>query len=159
MSDQENPYAAPVATPAAPGIAPPLPGSADFVTATSGQRFVNLVIDAMIKMALLFAFGFVMGMAGQAEFFTNIGTAGEFMMNLVLTVLYYTFLEGLTGRSIGKLVTGTKVVDANGNPPGFGRAFLRSLCRFIPFEPFSFLGSDARGWHDSITKTWVIKAR
>jgi hypothetical protein len=43
--------------------------------------------------------------------------------------------------------------------PPFGTMVLRSLCRLIPFEPFSFLGSDARGWHDSITKTRVVRKK
>lgn len=68
-------------------------------------------------------------------------------------------MEGFTGKTIGKLLTGTKVVDSTGGPASIKTAFLRSLCRYIPFEPFSFLSSDARGWHDSITKTWVIKSR
>ena len=102
---------------------------------------------------------FLLGLAGQAELVTDIAPGVDILVNIGLTLLYYTLLEGLTGRSLGKLVTGTKVVDANGNPPGFARALLRSLCRFIPFEPFSFLGSDTRGWHDSMTRTWVIKSR
>lgn len=72
---------------------------------------------------------------------------------------YYTLLEGLTGKTLGKLITGTKVVDASGNRPNFTRALLRSLCRSLPFDVFTFLGADARGWHDSITKTWVVKSR
>jgi len=51
---------------------------------------------------------------------------------------------------------GTIVVDERGNKISFGKAALRSLCRIIPFEAFSFLGEEGRGWHDTITNTYVI---
>lgn len=159
MSDPENPYAAPLAPATAPEPPAPVFEATSFVTASGGQRFCNLLIDGIAKTAIVLALAFLLGLAGQAELVTDIAPGVDILVNIGLTLLYYTLLEGLTGRSLGKLVTGTKVVDANGNPPGFGRALLRSLCRFIPFEPFSFLGSDTRGWHDSMTRTWVIKSR
>jgi len=33
---------------------------------------------------------------------------------------------------------------------------IRSLCRFIPLEAFSFLFNDGSGWHDTISSTKVI---
>ncbi len=36
-------------------------------------------------------------------------------------------------------------------------ALLRSLCRLIPFEAFSYFGGNL--WHDKLTKTIVIKKR
>lgn len=157
MSDPENPYAAPLAPADAPELTSPVFEAASFVTASAGQRFCNLIVDGIAKTALIFAIGFGIGMATQGE--VEISKGMDILFNIAITVVYYTLLEGFTGKSLGKLVTGTKVVDADGNPPGFGRVLLRSLCRFIPFEPFSFLGSDARGWHDTISKTWVIKSR
>ena len=44
----------------------------------------------------------------------------------------------------------------DGSKPIFQDIFLRSLCRFIPFEVFSFLGSEGRGWHDSMSNTYVV---
>ena len=73
--------------------------------------------------------------------------------------LYYTVFEAAAGRTLGKFVTGTKVVDQYGNKPSTKDAFLRSLSRFVPFEPFSFLGNTARGWHDTWTNTYVVNAR
>jgi hypothetical protein len=34
-------------------------------------------------------------------------------------------------------------------------ALIRTICRFIPFEAFSFFGQ--KGWHDSISGTNVVK--
>lgn len=33
---------------------------------------------------------------------------------------------------------------------------LRTLCRLIPFEALSCLGEKSRGWHDRLSRTWVI---
>lgn len=70
-----------------------------------------------------------------------------------MSLLYYTVLEGVFGITLGKRCTGTCVVDGQGRRIGFRRAFLRSVCRQIPFDAFSFLTSDdrvIRGWHDSL---------
>ena len=72
-------------------------------------------------------------------------------------MIYYTTLEYTTGRTIAKHITKTKVVDENGKKPNFQAILIRSLCRFIPFEPLSFLGEDKRGWHDKLSKTKVIE--
>ncbi len=71
--------------------------------------------------------------------------------------MYYTLTEGFFGRSVGKFITGTVVVDENGVKINLGSALKRSLCRLIPFDGLSFFGS--RGWHDSITETYVVEKK
>jgi uncharacterized RDD family membrane protein YckC len=152
--DSENPYAAPSAT--APH--PELPAQ-PFVTASQGKRFANLLVDYVATTAVSFAAGIVMGLAMGASASESDLTVAGYVVGLGSTFAYYFLMEGAMGRTLGKLVTGTKVVDAHGNRPTWGAAALRTLCRFIPFEPFSFLSKAARGWHDSLTKTWVISSR
>jgi uncharacterized RDD family membrane protein YckC len=66
-------------------------------------------------------------------------------------------LEGIfKGTTLGKWITGTKAVTEAGKDISFKDAFLRSACRLIPFEVFSGFGTP---WHDSFTKTIVIKIR
>jgi uncharacterized RDD family membrane protein YckC len=51
---------------------------------------------------------------------------------IVAAALYYILLEGLFGRTLGKLITGIRVVDpATGGAPGLGRALVRTLLRII----------------------------
>jgi len=88
--------------------------------------------------------------------FETVG-AGKRFLNYIIDI--YSLFEGVFGTSIGKLVTGCRVVGPDGLKVSFGKAVLRSLCRMIPFEQFSFLGSAARGWHDSITETYVVEGR
>ena len=90
---------------------------------------------------------------------------GGFLFNLLFNIsgilLFYIPLEGFFGLTIGKLVTGTRVVDARGGRPTLGQAFLRTLGRLIPFEPLSvlFADEDGRGWHDALPDTFVVRKR
>lgn len=88
--------------------------------------------------------------------FDETNKLAEYIMGFFICMFYYSILEASTGRSIAKYITKTKVVNYKGETPDFGTILLRTLCRFIPFEPFSFLGSDASGWHDTLSKTKVI---
>ena len=66
-------------------------------------------------------------------------------------------MEAVFQRTIGKLVTGTRVVTTDGNVPGFGKVLGRSLARVIPFEVLSFLGAIPIGWHDKLSGTRVVQ--
>jgi uncharacterized RDD family membrane protein YckC len=116
-------------------------------------RFANYFIDRIVTTALTFAFGIFLGLSGHS----NISTLESYTAAYMIVIFYYTLIEGISGQSIGKLVTGTVVVKENGQKPEFSQIIGRSLCRCIPFEPFSFLGESHSGWHDSITKTKVVK--
>jgi uncharacterized RDD family membrane protein YckC len=86
-------------------------------------------------------------------------------LSLLVAFIYYLVMEGLLGKTVGKFLLGLKVVDIDGNKPGWGAIAIRTLCRFIPFEAFTFLLSS--GWdknhvlhgnlHDSLSKTYVVK--
>ena len=80
----------------------------------------------------------------------------EYLFGLLFTIPYYIFMEGITGRTIGKYLTGTIVVDHQGNKPNLETIIKRSFCRAIPFNALSFLGEKSRGWHDSISETYVV---
>ncbi len=54
------------------------------------------------------------------------------------------------------MITKTKVIREDGEPMTFGKAFLRTLCRLVPFEFISaFLGQ--KMWHDQWTSTITVK--
>jgi uncharacterized RDD family membrane protein YckC len=61
------------------------------------------------------------------------------------------------GRTLGKLITGSKAVREDGTSLTWKDACLRSLSRMVPFEPFSALGGAP--WHDRWTKTTVVRTR
>lgn len=49
------------------------------------------------------------------------------------------------------------VVNKFGDKPDFKTVLIRSLCRNIPFEAFSFLNPGNSGWQDALSKTKVIE--
>jgi hypothetical protein len=80
------------------------------------------------------------------------------LLYVAVFFLYYISLEALFGRTLGKLIAGTVAVGEDGAKLSFGQAVGRTLCRFIPLDPFSYLGwkSGPRGWHDRIPRTVVV---
>ncbi len=125
--------------------------------ATKGQRFANYIIDqiatSILGGLLLVPVIFNLGIAEDDSGFRFL----SYFVGFIIGLIYYSLLEFLTGKSIGKMITKTKVVTESGDKPTFLNILGRTLCRFIPFEPLSFLfGDDDKGWHDTISKTMVV---
>lgn len=133
------------------------------ILVSAGKRILNYIIDIIFVFIGLFLFGFMVGILislGVESVGTWVGGLGDLGWNLIgiiILIIYYTLTEGFFSRSIGKLITGTIVVNENGEKITFGLAFKRSLCRLIPFDALSFLGT--RGWHDSITNTYIVEKK
>ena len=129
----------------------------DRLTASSGKRLANYIIDGIIVYILNIGTSVVyLGIVFETVGDPVSQAIGNFFVSIATAVLYYTALEASTGKTIGKYVTNTRVVSEDGAPLTTGNVLIRSLCRYIPFEQFSFLGSRTIGWHDSISKTRVI---
>lgn len=139
--------------------------------ASVGQRFLNYLVDNLLmQFALSYLTGTLVGMLLQAlapDFLNNIDlsdplSTDALLLTYAITIFnylsYYTFCERIfNGRSVGKFVTGTMVIRNDGLPLTWKDTFLRSLCRLVPFEPFSTFGGTP--WHDTWTKTTVVKNR
>ena len=80
------------------------------------------------------------------------------IVGLGTCVGYFIVTESLWQKTLGKLITGTVVVSADGYKPSFGQIVGRSVARLIPFEALSFLGRYPVGWHDSLSGTRVVHA-
>lgn len=83
-------------------------------------------------------------------------------------MVYYFVCEAFcNGRTLGKLITGLRVVDIDGNRPSVGKIAIRTLCRLIPFDYLSFFSTDKWSseenldgfWHDSLSKTYVVRVK
>ena len=134
------------------------------VLASKGIRFLNFIIDYIVFIIVSFVIGAAIGFFSEItgnyalyDFIVyNDSLLFEYAYTIVIWTIYYTTMETLTGKSIGKFITKSQAVMADGSKLTFEKALVRSLCRFIPFEQFSFLGEGGKGWHDSITKTFVV---
>lgn len=128
---------------------------------SKGVRFTNYVIDLISLCAVIFGVFIIWALVNYShfeQFVNNLqkNTLWQIPINIIITGGYYTIFETATrGRTIGKFVTGSIAVTEDGNPLTFKTAFLRSICRLIPFNAFSALGD--RPWHDRFSKTIVIK--
>lgn len=130
--------------------------------ATQGQRFANYLIDYIFLIGLGALIGAALGLIlgnfapEHLDFLDEENRLLDYVYGFVIGTIYYSFFEGFTGRSIGKFFTKTKVVTEEGEQPDFSTILVRSMCRYIPFDALSFLGSDASGWHDRFSKTRVV---
>ncbi len=156
MNEAPNPYAAPQTLPDEP---PEVVADHPLVPAGQGSRLVNYFIDTIGQIGLAVGIGVLAVLIGGEEAITALEETPDIVLGLPIFFAYYLLLEGTTSRTLGKWVTGTKVVNEDGGRPTTGQIIGRTLARLIPLEAFSFLGRSARGWHDSIPKTYVVKIR
>jgi len=99
------------------------------------RRWGGTVIDLVLLVIVVFvplAFIAVKGL----EFIAIIG--------FLLVLAYYPVTEGLWGKTLGKLITGTIVVDKDGRRANFGQVMIRTALRLIEVNPF-FLGGIPAG--------------
>lgn len=132
--------------------------------ARQGQRFANYLIDGIaqfILMIVIAVFITAMGSEKAIYFLKNIdkNDLALYTLSIGVTLIYYNFFEIFLARTIGKIITGTVVVDEYGKKPDYQTIMIRSLCRLLPFFPLSFLGIPPKGWHDRISKTYVVNKK
>jgi uncharacterized RDD family membrane protein YckC len=136
----------------------------DDLMASRGQRFLNYIIDTIIIYILIFGVSFItalianyMGATGFLEWLQNINGLEEYLIYFLIMIPYFTLMESIFSKSVGKFITKTMVVLEDGSKPESSTILKRTLCRIIPFDGLSFLGTPSRGWHDSIIGTYVVK--
>ncbi|WP_170172644.1 RDD family protein [Hymenobacter rigui] len=128
------------------------------VRAGQGRRLVNLLIDYLAIFAMIFGLGIVLAAIGQESLIDSLDNdfVGRLLF-IAFAAAYYLIMEGLFGRTLGKMLTGTRVVTDEGLQPSFGDILKRTAWRIVPFDGLSFLG-DAYGWHDSRSNTMVVRS-
>lgn len=124
-------------------------------TVSSIIRLIHFVVDTA---TILFS----ATIAGYAISILSLGFLDGYsdviapLLILALYFLYYIYLEYNYQTTLGKHLTKTKVVKANGQKPGLNDIIVRTLCRLIPFDRFSYIFT-SNGFHDYLSKTTVIK--
>ena len=128
----------------------------NLVPASKGKRLANMLID------YFFAIIFSLAIFVALDLFSVYSIEEENklldqLLGMLMYALFYTLVEGgLRGKTMGKYITQTKVVNLDGSEPDFNTFVRRSFCRIVPFEQFSFLGDEDSGWHDRWSDTMVI---
>lgn len=72
-------------------------------------------------------------------------------------------MEGGFGKTLGKMVTGTIVVNLDNEQPKGSLLIIRTLIRIIPIlnilDALTFLNTNKTGLHDSISSTKLVKSK
>ena len=129
--------------------------------ASKGRRFANMLIDTVVIYIMIFAGAFLLGVVfpGMIDGFASAmdHPLWSRLFGAFMFFLFYFVMEwGTKGKTIGKLITNTRVVMDDGSPLTLATIARRSASRLVPFEAFSFLGSSERGWHDRWSDTAVV---
>ncbi len=134
------------------------------VKANGWKRLANFLIDYVILLLLAAIFFIILEILSPTSEYTDDYSAGKsgfaLLENILYSIIYAVYMAlfeiATKGRSIGKLITGTKVVNEDGTDIDAATAFKRGFSRVVPFEIFSALGSPCYPWHDKWTNTYVI---
>jgi uncharacterized RDD family membrane protein YckC len=147
------------------------PATSDLLQYSSvRRRFAAVAIDGVIlyavQMGLNLAFlGSVLGSS-----FGNQGSSGKALgatvivslLSIITGVAYYVFFIGWKGATPGKMILKIKVVRPDGQPVGYGRAFLRYIGYIVSGITLGFgyimaiWDDEKRALHDRIASTRVI---
>jgi uncharacterized RDD family membrane protein YckC len=130
------------------------------------RRLLAALYDGFLIAFLTFLLVFAIGFLGLfkdmfSETDPNRMRSLMIVAGLVLSLLYFIISWGRSGQTIGKALTGTKVVRTDGTPLGYGKAFLRYvgfiISALVLSLGFLWINFDGRrqGWHDKIAGTLV----
>lgn len=121
--------------------------------ADKGARVGNFIADTLVVCVIILSLTYTMYF-----FFPEANDHNSPAFNILFSVIYfsyYFFLELFFGRTIGKILTKTTVVDRLGNRPKVLNLIVRTVTRFLPIEVVTFLFGS--GLHDIISRTSVVK--
>lgn len=142
-----------------------------FEIASNIRRFINLVVDVSICFVCLFLLALmwtvpldmIAATCGIKEFSSKLlYRYGPIIVQanwIIAIFVYYFSLEYIWGKTLGKFVTRTIVISEESETFTWKQIAIRTLCRFIPFESFSYFfgGNYPVGWHDRLSHTRVVK--
>lgn len=132
----------------------------EYQRASVGQRFGNFLVDLLIFYVIMFVVGIILAFTSPSAIEAlNNESAGfnliDRIVSLILYAIYMALVEGISrGKSLGKMITGTRAVNLDGSKISFGTAFVRGFSRAVPFEAFSAFGGNP--WHDKWSDTMVV---
>jgi len=111
-------------------------------------RFINFCIDSVVYLIL------VLLLLTLLQSFYGKDTLKWLMISFYY--FYYLLLELISGQTIGKMITKTKVVSTSGKKAKTFNIVLRTILRMIPFDFVSYLIYE-KGIHDHFSNTKLVK--
>src|SRR5579862_2774182 len=132
------------------------------VQASTAKRLANYLIDLLAFYVFTFLLVMFLAVVNPSLLdAVNENRSGFGLIERLIVLVLYGFFMFLIeavfkGKSLGKLISGTRAVREDGTLLTVKDAMLRGLSRMVPFEAFSALGSPSYPWHDKWSKTYVI---
>jgi uncharacterized RDD family membrane protein YckC len=129
------------------------------------RRAIGAQIDLVLLAMLLVPLAFMLGNDRPGDdAWLWVGS-----LWLVVVAVYFVGAEGACGRTLGKWITGTVVIDRSGQAPGFAKALVRTVLRLIEVNPFLVGGLPAglvllltrrrQRLGDRLAGTYVVRLR
>ena len=108
-------------------------------------RLYNFLIDSMIFLGVVTLFSVLLD--------SHVDQQDLKYIMIFIYCLYYFIMEWTTGQTVGKMITKTRVVASDTHKkPTASSVLIRTLCRLIPFDFFTYLFIPI-GIHDRLSKT------
>jgi uncharacterized RDD family membrane protein YckC len=138
-----------------------------------GASFIDSIILSVVTGIIntIFFGGFNLLPASDPDSAATAGVAAglfgaSFLIQIAIQLGYYIILTGMYGATAGKMVFGLRVVDAQGQKIGLGKAAIReTVGKFVSGIVFGLgylwvaFDEKKQGWHDKIAGTYVVKVR
>lgn len=135
----------------------------NYILAPKTTRALNFAIDIIFmkifNAIIYFVAAFIAfdGYNSLLDWLNSFDKAQNFLFWTLIMFSYYATFEILFAKTLSKYFTKTIVVLADGSKPKPIDILGRTLIRVIPFEYFTFLRGRKPGWHDELSKTFVVK--
>lgn len=125
-------------------------------SAHSILRLINFTLDTFVWLTLYFSVALIFDLYFVRFSSYLVNYIYSIFLGLILYLTYYSILEFYFHRTLGKFLTRTRVVNADGSEINFLSIFKRTISRLIPIDIFYYLFSKI-GLHDRLSNTLVIK--
>jgi len=112
------------------------------------SRYIGHVIDNLVVFPLMFLIFYFTHTVLDLPFFLDI------LIFILILLVYYLPLESFGGLTLGKLITGSRVIDADFNKPSVLKVIIRTVCRILPFPWWI-----DRFLHDRFSGTYVVNKK
>ncbi|ULQ51768.1 RDD family protein [Flavihumibacter fluvii] len=119
-----------------------------------GTRIGNWMVDTIVLVVVTTIITYII-----AFYYPQILEEDNNALGLLISAIvffYYFIFESVSGKTIGKILSHTIVVDKNGEPPKKVKLLVRSFIRLTPIYGLSLLFGH-QGIHDMLSSTTVVK--
>jgi uncharacterized RDD family membrane protein YckC len=134
-----------------------------------GRRLLSTLIDGALVSFMVFIVMTIIGFGVLllTGFYPDEGLPVDILVmlsGLIVSIAYYVVSWAKSGQTLGKSVTGMKVVRTDGSRLSWGQALLRYLGYIVSAVVFSLgflwvaFDPKRQGWHDKIARTYVVDA-